>query len=144
MAKNKNRKNLSARNSATPNIENQAVITTELTAQNALVQAMACNTWSSYNYNQPLSSANAYNNISLELLSLQQIVLTYLYKTFGILGKVVDIPVDDAYKNNGFELNADSVDENELKELYDELITNQDIENLKMYNSGSYLIEVCL
>ena len=132
MAKNKNRKNLSARNSATPNIENQAVITTELTAQNALVQAMACNTWSSYNYNQSLSSANAYNNISLELLSLQQIVLTYLYKTFGILGKVVDIPVDDAYKNNGFELNADSVDENELKKLYDELITNQDIENLKI------------
>lgn len=129
MSKNKNRNKLRARNSAT--IENQAAISGELTAQNAISNALLWSDWSYYNYNQSLSSQNGYNNISLELLSLQQILLTYLYKTFGILGKVVDIPVDDAYKKGGFELEADSIDEKDLKQLENTLNKNQDIEKIK-------------
>lgn len=131
MAKNKNKNKIIARNSAKEGIEAQAQISTELTAKNALEMALAQSDWSHFNYNQSLSSWNGYNNINLELLSLQQILVTYLYKTFGILGKVVDIPVDDAYKYNGFELNADSVDENEIKELFDTVVREKDIENLK-------------
>lgn len=131
MAKNKNKNKIIARNSAKEGIEAQALISTELTAKNALEMALAQSDWSHFNYNQSLSSWNGYNNINLELLSLQQILVTYLYKTFGILGKVVDIPVDDAYKYNGFELNADSVDENEIKELFDTVVREKDIENLK-------------
>ena len=119
MAKNKHK--LKAANSTQPTIQRQAAIQSELTAQNALADALRLSNWDYYNYNQSLSSANAYNNISLELLSLQQVLLTYLYKTFGILGKVVDIPVDDAFKNNGFDLEADSIDEDEVKDLLDTL-----------------------
>lgn len=113
-------------------LQKQAALSTHLTAKNAVSKAMTLSDWSYFDFNQSLSSWNGYNNISLELLSLQQILLTYLYKTFGILGKVVDIPVDDAYKYNGFELNADSIDEEELKQLQDSLVENFDIENLKI------------
>lgn len=133
MAKNKRKTSYKAVNSAEliPDIQRQADIQTGLTAQNALVDALRLADWDYYNYNQSLSSANGYNNISLELLSLQQILLTYLYKTFGILGKIVDIPVDDAYKDGGFDLEAESIDEDELKDLQDALVDNGDIEQIK-------------
>nr|DAJ74727.1 MAG TPA: portal [Caudoviricetes sp.] len=102
-----------------------------LTAKNSLDCALRLSDWDSYNYNQSLSSFNGYNNISLEMLSLQPILLTYLYKTFGILGKIVDIPVDDAYKDGGFDLDADTIDEDEIKDLKDVLSENQDIEEIK-------------
>ena len=116
MAKNKNKNKIVAQNSVTP-FEKQVNIQGELTAKNALEQSLMLSNWDSWNYNQSLSSINGYNNISLELLSLQQILLTYLYKTFGILAKVVDIPVDDAYKDGGFDLEADSIDEKELEAI---------------------------
>lgn len=130
MAKNKHRK-MQAVNAATP-LEKQAQVQAELTAKNALQDALRLSTWDTFNYNQSLSSRNGYNNISLELLTLQQILLTYLYKTFGILGKVVDIPVDDAYKQGGFDIDADSIDEKEVKELRDSLTELRSLEALKM------------
>lgn len=133
MAKNKHKQSkITAENSITsPTMEAQAQVETQLTAQNALQNAMLWSDWSYYNYNQSLSSKNGYYNISLELLSLQQMLLTYLYKTFGILGKVVDIPVDDAYKQGGFDLEAESIDEKEVQELSKLIIHKQDIEKLK-------------
>lgn len=113
-------------------LEKQVILSAEMTAKNAIEQAMISSDWSYFDFNQSLSAKNGYNNITLDLLTRQQILLTYLYKTFGILGKVVDIPVDDAYKYNGIELNADSIDEEELKRLQDSLVDNFDIENLKI------------
>lgn len=130
MAKNRNKNKIVARNSVTP-FEKQVNIQGELTAQNALEQSLMLSNWDSWNYNQSLSSINGYNNISLELLSLQQILLTYLYKTFGILAKVIDIPVDDAYKDGGFDLEADSINEEELKKLEDNIKRLQSIDALK-------------
>ena len=130
MAKNKRKKALVASNSA--NIEQHIEIQKELTAQNALQSALKLSDWDFYNYNQSLSGANAYNNISIELLSLQWVLLTYLYKTFGILGKVVDIPVDDAYKNGGFDLEADSIDEDEIQDLQNTIDRANDIEQIKI------------
>lgn len=129
MAKNKHKK-LQATNAVTP-LEKQTQVQAELTAKNALQDALRLSNWDSFNYNQSLSSQNGYNNISLELLTLQQILLTYLYKTFGILGKVIDIPVDDAYKQGGFDLDADSVNEKEVKELQDSLTELRSIDALK-------------
>lgn len=122
MAKNKHKQKLQATNSTEPTLEKQAVIQAELTAKNSLENALRLSNWDTWNYNQSLSSINGYNNISLELLTLQQILLTYLYKTFGILGKVVDIPVDDAYKDGGFDLDADTISEDEVKELQDDIV----------------------
>lgn len=103
-----------------------------LTAKNSIDCALRLSDWDSFNYNQSLSSANAYNNISLDMLSLQWVLLTYLYKTYGTLAKVVDIPVDDAYKNGGFDLDADSIDEKDIKNLQDVLEENQDLEQIKI------------
>lgn len=132
MSKNRNKKTIEVRNSLNPTMEAQAAISGELTAQNALATAMQWSDWSTFNYNQSLSSQNGYNNISLELLTIQYMLVTYLYKQFGILAKVVDIPVDDAYKQGGFDLEADSIDEKELKQLQNVLTKNQDIEKLKI------------
>lgn len=100
-----------------PSIQTQATIQGGLTAKNSLTTALRLSDWDCFNYNQSLSLDNAFNNISIELLSLQQILLTYLYKTYGTLSKIIDVPVDDAFKNNGFQLQAESIDDDELDEL---------------------------
>lgn len=100
-----------------PSIQTQATIQGGLTAKNSLTTALRLSDWDCFNYNQSLSLGNAFNNISIELLSLQQILLTYLYKTYGTLSKIVDVPVDDAFKNNGFQLQAESIDDDELDKL---------------------------
>lgn len=109
----------------------QGIIQGGLTAKNSIDCALRLSEWDALNYNQSLSGANAYNNISLEMLSLQYILLTYLYRSYGILGKIIDIPVDDAYKDGGFDLEADTINENEIKDLQDALEENQDIEQIK-------------
>lgn len=130
MAKNKRKNKLVAVNSAQPTIQQQAEVQWQLTAQNALDMALNWN-FDLWNYNESLSPANAWNNLEIYPLTLQWILMTYLYKTFGILGKVIDIPVDDAYKNGGFDLEADSITEDELKDLQDSLNDLGDIEEIK-------------
>ncbi len=129
MAKNRRKNKIIASNSNSVSLEKQAVIQGGLTARNSLDMALRLSDWDCMNYNQSLSSVNGYNNISLEILSLQQILLTYLYKTFGILAKIVDIPVDEAYKDGGFDLDADTIDENEINEL--EKVVRKDIDEIK-------------
>lgn len=133
MAKNKRKTKIIARNSVEiqPSIQRQAVIQGGLTAQNSLEHALKLCEWDFMNCNQSLSTMNGYNNISIELLTWQLFLLTYLYKTYGILGKIIDIPVDDAYKNGGFDLDSDSIDEDEVKELQDALNDLGDIEEIK-------------
>lgn len=133
MAKNKRKKQLTATNS-TDGAElliRQGIIQGGLNASNSIDCALRLSEWDTYNYNQSLSSANGYNNISLQMLSLQRILLTYLYKTYGILAKVVDIPVDDAYKGGGFDLEADTIDEDDLNDLKKTMTLFQDIKQLK-------------
>lgn len=117
-----------ARKKYYPSIERQAQIQGGLTAKNALESALRLSDWDYFN--NSLNPVNGYNNISIDVLSLQQILITYLYKTYGILAKIVDIPVDDAYKDGGFDLDADSIDEGELQEL-DKEVKNNDIEEIK-------------
>lgn len=81
-------------------------------------------------FNPSLTSLNGYSNLG-ELLSLQYYLLTNLYKTYGILGKIVDVPVDDAYKNGGFELEADTLDDNDLNELNNKRTKENDTETVK-------------
>lgn len=117
-----------ARKKYYPSIERQAQIQGGLTAKNALESALRLSDWDYFN--NSLNPVNGYNNISIDVLSLQQILITYLYKTYGILAKIVDIPVDDAYKDGGFDLDADSIDEDELQEL-DKEVKNNDIDAIK-------------
>jgi len=124
--KNKNTALLTAQNSA---LNNQAEAQRVLTAVNSLDYALNCG----YDYLNPsLSLMNGYNNSSFSaILSLQQFLLTALYKTYGILAKIVDVPVDEAYRNGGFDVEADSIDEEDLKELDSKIKEFNDIEELK-------------
>lgn len=109
-----------------------AKVQQELTAQNSLDAALRLTDADIWAQNQPsLSTLNAAKNIKLDLLTLQYQLVTFLYKTYGILAKVVDVPVDDAYRYGGFEIQAETIDDNELKELERALKTNADIEQLK-------------
>lgn len=111
-------------------LKKQALITGNLTASNALDEALRiCDNdiWQQASMN----TMNAYNNVKIDVLSLQQTLLTYLYKTFGILSKVVDIPVDDAYRYGGFEIESETIDDKELFELEKSLIRNDDLRQIK-------------
>lgn len=131
MAKNKNKQKLTAQNSQLTELEKQAQVQTKLTAKNALEEALRLTDADNFDWNNSLNPCNGYNNISFVMLSQQQILLTYLYKTFGILANIVDIPVDDAYKRGGFDLEADSIDEDELHELEKYVSKKQDIKQIK-------------
>lgn len=131
MAKNKHKQKLTAQNSQLTELEKQAQVQTKLTAKNALEEALRLTDADNFDWNNSLNPSNGYNNISFVMLSQQQILLTYLYKTFGILANIVDIPVDDAYKRGGFDLEAGSIDEKELHELEKYISKKQDIKQIK-------------
>ena len=104
----------------------------ELTAQNSLDEALRMTEADIWAANQPsLSTVAAAKNSKFDLLSMQYQLITFLYKTYGILGKVVDVPVDDAYRYGGFDIQADTINEKEIKKLENELKINNDIEQLK-------------
>lgn len=131
MAKNKRKSKLTAQNSQVSGLEKQAHVQTQLTAKNALEHALRLSDADNFHWNDSLNACNGYNNISLEMLSQQQILLTYLYKTFGILANIIDIPVDDAYKRGGFDLEAESIDDDELHKLEKHISRMQDIKQIK-------------
>lgn len=141
MAKNKRKKAVIARNDGIEQINKQVEVQQYFTAENSLQAALRYGDCGMDfgNTSASLWSANGYNNIMPEILTMQYYLITYLYKTYGILGKIVDIPVDDAYKGGGFELEADSIDEKDLKELENVLTKNQDIEKIKTARKWSRL-----
>lgn len=103
-----------------------------ITAKNAIDTALRLSDWDLwYSNNQSLNLVNGYNNIQIEPISLQQILLTYLYKTYGILEKIVTVPVDEAYKRGGFDLEAETLEDEEIDELKKALEKHDDIERLK-------------
>ena len=109
----------------------QTQITGELTAQNSLDAALGLTADAAWAQNQPsLSTVQAYSNIKFDLLTLQYQLVTFLYKTYGILAKVVDVPVDDAYRYGGFTIQAKTLDKDDLKKLDNELKINGDINEL--------------
>ena len=111
-------------------LDKQVMVNAELTVSNALDSALRMTDYDIWQQ-QSMSTANAFNNIKIDVLSLQQILLTYLYKTFGILAKVVDVPVDDAYRFGGFDIESETINDDELIELEQTLIRNNDIKVLK-------------
>lgn len=113
-------------------LEKMTNIQADLTAQNSLDETLRLTDVDLWAANQPsLSTVAAAKNIKFDLLTLQYQLVTFLYKTYGILAKVVDVPVDDAYRYGGFEIQAETIDDNELKKLDNALKINRDIENLK-------------
>ena len=113
-------------------LANRLILQGHLTAENALDEALRLTDADLFAMNQPdLSTFAAYKNIKYDLLTLQYNLLTYLYKTYGILAKVCDVPVDDAYRYGGFDISAETINDNELKQLRNKIERGADIEQLK-------------
>ena len=113
-------------------LANRLILQGHLTAENALEEALRLTDADVFALNQPdLSTFAAYKNIKYDLLTLQYNLLTFIYKTYGILAKVCDVPVDDAYRYGGFDIQAETINDDELKQLKNKIERSADIEQLK-------------
>lgn len=88
-----------------------------------------------------------YQNASPYLLSLQYIPLANTYKSNGFAATVVDLPVSDAFRDGGFEIDSDTLSADEIQQLEEKMSDCNDIEILKdclrwgrLYGGGCILI----
>lgn len=88
-----------------------------------------------------------YQNASPYLLSLHYIPLANTYKSNGFAATVVDLPVSDAFRDGGFEIDSDTLSADEIQQLEEKMSDCNDIEILKdclrwgrLYGGGCILI----
>lgn len=72
-----------------------------------------------------------YNNASPYLLSLNWIPLCNTYKSNGFVSAVIDMPVDDAFRDGGFDIDSKTLNEDEIDLLMNTMHNEGDIEVLK-------------
>lgn len=94
-----------------------------------------------------LSLGTLYNNISPVLLSVQYRLLSDEYKSSGFAQLAVDLPVSDAFRNGGFELQSATADPDELEQVYEAMVENDDIKQIKdclrwgrLYGGGALVL----
>lgn len=97
--------------------------------------------------NNQLNLGTLYNNISPVLLSVQYRLLSDTYKSNGFAQLSVDLPVADAFRNGGFELESSTADPDELQKVYEAMIENDDIKQIKdclrwgrLYGGGALVL----
>lgn len=97
--------------------------------------------------NQLINPIPIFNNASPYLLSLQYIPLANTYKSNGFVATAVDLPVADAFRNGGFEIESDILTPDEIAELKEKMSDGNDIEILKdclrwgrLYGGGCILV----
>jgi len=88
-----------------------------------------------------------YKNASPYILSLHYIPLANTYKSNGFAATAVDLPVSDAFRDGGFEIDSDTLKPEELQQLEEKMSDANDIETLKdclrwgrLYGGGCILI----
>ena len=88
-----------------------------------------------------------YQNASPYLLSLHYIPLANTYKSNGFAATAVDLPVSDAFRDGGFEIDSDTLTPDEIQQLEEKMSDCNDIEILKdclrwgrLYGGGCILI----
>lgn len=88
-----------------------------------------------------------YSHSSPYLLSLNYIPLANTYKSNGFVATAVDLPVEDAFRNGGFDIDSDTLTADEILELKEKMSDGNDIEILKeclrwgrLYGGGAVLI----
>ena len=87
------------------------------------------------------------NYASPIILSLRYIPLANTYKSNGFAATAVDLPVSDAFRNGGFEIESDVLTPDEITELKEKMSDANDIETLKdclrwgrLYGGGCILV----
>lgn len=114
----------------------------ENTVNNGLETALGLNGISDMN-----NPSQIYQNASPYILSLHYIPLANTYKSNGFAATAVDLPVSDAFRDGGFEIDSDTLSADELQELREKISDCNDIETLKdclrwgrLYGGGCILI----
>ena len=69
-----------------------------------------------------------FNNASPYLLSLNWVNLANTYKNNGFVQTCIDLPVDDAFRNGGFEIDSNTLDADEILKLKEFMSDKNDIE----------------
>lgn len=97
--------------------------------------------------NQMNNPIGIWRNASPYLMSLQYIPIANLYKSNGFAATVVDLPVSDAFRDGGFEIDSDTLSADELQQLEEKMSDCNDIEVLKdclrwgrLYGGGLILV----
>lgn len=73
----------------------------------------------------PMGATNQYNPVSLN-----RILLSYAYMTYGIVQTFIDQPVEDAFRG-GIDIETDELDEDDIDMLQDVLIECKDYATIK-------------
>lgn len=114
------------------------------TINNGLETALGLDEVSINSMNNP---SQIYQNASPYLLSLHYIPLANTYKSNGFAATAVDLPVSDAFRDGGFEIDSDTLSADEIQQLEEKMSDNNDIETLKdclrwgrLYGGGCILI----
>lgn len=112
------------------------------TVNNGLASALGIGEINSQN-----NPSTIYNNASPYILSLHYIPLANTYKSNGFASTVVDLPVADAFRDGGFEIESSTLSAEELIKLEEKMSDENDIETLKdclrwgrLYGGGCIII----
>lgn len=112
------------------------------TVNNGLASALGIGEINSQN-----NPSTIYNNASPYILSLHYIPLANTYKSNGFASTVVDLPVADAFRDGGFEIESSTLSAEEIIKLEEKMSDENDIETLKdclrwgrLYGGGCIII----
>ena len=100
-----------------------------------------------YSINSMNNPSPIYKNASPYILSLHYIPLANTYKSNGFAATAVDLPVSDAFRDGGFEIDSDTLSPDDIQQLEEKMSDCNDIETLKdclrwgrLYGGGCVLI----
>lgn len=102
---------------------------------------------SDINFNSMNDPIGIWRNASPFLLSLNYVPLANTYKSNGFAATAVDLPVSDAFRDGGFEIDSNTLSADELAELREKMSDCNDVEVLKdclrwgrLYGGGLVLV----
>lgn len=103
-----------------------------------------------YSVTQGINSPfTIYANATNQLLSLNWVELANTYKSNGFCRIAVDLPVSDAFRDGGFDLDSDTLTADELNKLMEKMSDEGDIEKLqdcirfgRLYGGSAIIVNV--
>ena len=109
--------------------------------ENGLANATGCG------YADMMQVGTIFSNATPYILSLNWVQLANTYKSNGFTKTAVDLPVSDAFRNGGFEIDSNTLDAEEILKLKETMSDYGDTETLKeclrwgrLYGGGAVIV----
>ena len=98
----------------------------------------------------PQSAMNSFNNLAYfniyQPITINWTLLSFMYKTHGILQTAIDMPVMDALRG-GIDIVSSEIDQDDVKELEDVMERNEDLKRIgeshiwtRLYGGGALVV----